>query len=209
MILNSIKREVNKKHTTYQADEILAGIAAKEPGVFAYLAQRYTARIESHVCRNSGNREEAAEVIQMTFLRLWMAVRDGRYTEEGKLDKYVYQLAANVWYEELRRRKQSTAVDIEEVAYGLADESEEDLVRAVVKDKQLTAMHQALQLLGDPCRQLIQWFHLEQQSLQDIALRLSYEYNALRKRIFDCRKKLKKEVLYLMQTDTNDYGHQQ
>lgn len=196
-----------KEH--FSAEAIVAGITAKRPEVFRYLAGRYGPAVRNHVRRNSGRGEEdETELLQLTLTQLWMAVRDGRYQEEGKLDQYVYQLATNLWHEELRRRKNREPKPLEETTYGMLDESEDELARAVAKDQQLEAMHASLEQLGEPCRQIIRWFHLEQVSLQDIAERLTYDYNALRKRIFDCRKKLRNLVVAYLGHNPNTYGNE-
>jgi RNA polymerase sigma factor (sigma-70 family) len=148
--------------------------------------------ITGHVLKNSGSNEDAKELIQITFTELWAAINDGRYREEGKLGHYIFQLAANNWRYELRKRRTHSTDDLENVPHQLADDSDESIERKVVKDRYLNAVQTALQQIDNTCEQVIRLYHLQEQSLQDIAQKMNYDYNNLRKRIFDCRKRLKK-----------------
>ena len=182
----------------YSSEAIIAGLRAKDQQVFNYLYSKYAGMISGHVIKNSGSREDAKELIQITMLDLWVAVRDGRYEEQGKLDRYVYQLAANSWREELRRRRYKPTQDLDDRSFQIADESREDLARAIVKDQYLQAIHEGINQMQSPCKEIIQLYHLKKMKLQHIAKEMNYDYNNLRKRIFDCRKKLKKIVEQLL-----------
>lgn len=183
-------------------EEILQGLKEKRPDAFERLYTAYAPMIMGHVRKNSGSEEDGRELVQLTMVKLWMAVKEGRYAEAGKFDQYVFQIAANSWREELRRRRNRPASAVEEEAFSLPDEREEDLVRLVVKDRYLDAVHQGLQQMGGICQDLIQMYHLQKIDLLQIAERLSYDYNNLRKRIFDCRKKLKTIVEHIIKTSS-------
>jgi RNA polymerase sigma factor (sigma-70 family) len=175
----------------YTTQELLIGIQEKNTEVFRYLYKHYSGMISGYVRKNSGSEEDAVEMIQIVMLELWMAVQNGRYNEEGKLANYIYQLTSNTWRDELRKRKKRSSEALSDVELQLKDESELDLAHAIVKDKQLNAIHEAMTQLGEVCRDIIQMYHLQKIRLQEIAERLEYDYDNLRKRIFDCRKKLK------------------
>ena len=175
----------------YTTQELLIGIQEKDTEVFRYLYKHYSGMIAGYVRKNSGSEEDAVEMIQVVMLELWMAVQNGRYNEEGKLANYIYQLTSNTWRDELRKRKKRSSEALSDGELQLKDESELDLVHAIVKDRQLNAIHEAMGQLGEVCRDIIQMYHLQKIKLQEIAERLEYDYDNLRKRIFDCRKKLK------------------
>lgn len=177
----------------YTAEAILAGVSAQDPAIFRYLYRTHGKMISGHVIKNSGSEEDAREMIQIVMLEFWNAIREGRYQEQGKMDQYIYQLTANNWRYELRRRRNHPQSGLEQVLMTeMADESEESTAAAIVKDQYLNAIHQALGKLETTCREIIQLYHLQEVNLQEVAQRLQYDYNNLRKRIFDCRKKLKK-----------------
>jgi RNA polymerase sigma factor (sigma-70 family) len=176
----------------YTSEQVIDMLRAKDPEVFRHIYKTYGKMITGHVLKNNGTIEDAKELIQITLTELWAAINEGRYREEGKLGHYIFQLAANNWRYELRKRRNNPIDDIDASPMQLADDSEESIERQVVKDKYLNAINEALKRIDNTCEQVIKLYHLQEKSLQDIAVQMQYDYNNLRKRIFDCRKKLKK-----------------
>jgi len=175
----------------FTPQEILIGLLEKKADVFRFLYKTYSPMIAGYIRKNSGTEEDVAEMIQVVILELWVAVRDGRYVEEGKLGQYIYQLTSNAWRDELRKRRNRPQQSLSDSDLQIEDDSEENLASAIVKDRYLNAVHEGMNQLGEVCRDIIQMYHLQKIRLQEIAERMEYDYDNLRKRIFDCRKKLK------------------
>lgn len=173
------------------AQDLTKGILARDPDVFRYLYRQYADMIRGHVLRNSGSESDADEMVQVTMLELWNAVREDRYRDMGKLGQYIFQIAANSWREELRRRRNRPQQALEDSLAAVEDLSGEELAWAVVKDKMLEGIHLGMKQVDPTCRELLEGYHLNEKSLLELAEQLEYDYNNLRKRIFDCRKKLK------------------
>ena len=133
-------------------------------------------------------------MVQTVLLELWNAVRENRYNESGKLERYIYMLTSNTWRDELRRRQVRQTDELDPSRTMIADDSDLTVAEAVVKDQRIEAIHHCLQQLESPCDDIIRLYHLQEVSLQEVAAQMNYDYNNLRKRIFDCRKKLKKLV---------------
>jgi RNA polymerase sigma factor (sigma-70 family) len=179
---------------TYTITQIKDGLLHNDPDVFRYLYRSYGGMVVGYVRKNSGTEHDAREMVQTVLLELWNAVREGRYKEEGKLDRYLYILTSNTWRDELRRRKVRRTEVFDPAQASVADDSDLSISAAIVKDRRIEAIHHCLRQLESPCDDIIRLYHLEEISLQEVALKLAYDYNNLRKRIFDCRKKLKKLV---------------
>jgi RNA polymerase sigma factor (sigma-70 family) len=187
------------KYTTAQ---IKGGLLRNDPDVFRYLYRSYGSIVVGYVRKNSGSDQDAREMVQTVMLELWSAVREQRYQEEGKLDRYIYMLTANTWRDELRRRKVRRTDELDPARMTVADDSDLSVAAAVAKDERIEAIHHCLQRLESPCDDIIRLYHLEEVKLQDVAEQMNYDYNNLRKRIFDCRKKLKKLVDEYLQPNT-------
>ncbi|GAB4497755.1 MAG: hypothetical protein OHK0019_31940 [Saprospiraceae bacterium] len=178
----------------YTAAQIKDGLLKNDPEIFRHLYLTYGGMISGYVKKNSGSDLDAREMIQTVLLELWTAVREGRYNEEGKLERYLYMLTSNTWRDELRRRQVRRNDKFYPDSLNLVDDSDISIAAAVAKDQRIEAIHHCLQRLESPCDDIIRLFHLQEISLQEVATRMNYNYNNLRKRIFDCRKKLKKLV---------------
>jgi RNA polymerase sigma factor (sigma-70 family) len=178
----------------YTITEIKDGLLRNDPDVFKHLYRTYGGMIVGYVRKNSGSELDAREMVQTVILELWTAFRDDRYQDEGKLDRYIYMLTANTWRDELRRRKVRRTDELDPARVVLTDDTDQSVASAIVKDERIEAIHHCLQRLEAPCDDIIRLYHLEEVKLQDVAEQMNYDYNNLRKRIFDCRKKLKKLV---------------
>lgn len=178
--------------------EILDGLKRKDPSTFSHLYKTYGAMIMGHVRKNSGSEEDSHELVQLTMVKLWLSVAEDRYADVGKLGHYVFQIAANSWREELRRRRNRPEEELDTSFLKLEDRTADDLAELAVKDRYLNALHQGLAQMQAPCKDIIQMYHFDKIALQDIAERLAYDYNNLRKKIFDCRKKLKTMVEHIV-----------
>ena len=174
--------------------QIRDGLKKNDAEIFRYLYKTYGSMIVGYVRKNSGNDQEAREMVQTVLLEFWTAVREDRYQESGKLDRYLYILTSNTWRDELRRRKVRRTDELDTNQMLVADDHEQSIAMAIVKDRRIEAMHHCLQQLESPCDDIIRLYHLEEINLQDVAKQMNYDYNNLRKRIFDCRKKSKKLV---------------
>lgn len=178
----------------YTTTQIQEGLLGNDPAIFRYLYRSFGGMIIGYVKKNSGTDQDAREMVQTVILELWQAFRDNRYKEEGKLDRFIYMLTANRWRDELRRRKVRRTEELDTARISVADDQEVSVAAAIAKDHQIEAIHHCLQRLDAPCDDIIRLYHLEEVPLLEVATQMNYDYNNLRKRIFDCRKKLKKLV---------------
>ena len=179
---------------TYTPAQIRLGLIQNDPEIFRYLYRNFGGIVIGYVRKNNGSELDAREMVQTVLLELWNVVREGKYNEEGKLDRFIYMLTANTWRDELRRRKVRQTDNLDAVSIVLSDDGEAAVAAAIVKDQRIEAIHHCLQQLEAPCDDIIRLYHLQEVPLQEVAAQMNYDYNNLRKRIFDCRKKLKKLV---------------
>ena len=179
---------------TYTPAQIRLGLIQNDPEIFRYLYRNFGGIVIGYVRKNNGSELDAREMVQTVLLELWNVVREGKYNEEGKLDRFIYMLTANTWRDELRRRKVRQTDNLDAVSIVLSDDGDSAVAAAIVKDQRIEAIHHCLQQLEAPCDDIIRLYHLQEVPLQEVAAQMNYDYNNLRKRIFDCRKKLKKLV---------------
>lgn len=173
-------------------EKIIEGVLAQDATIYQYLYREYGPIVLAHVIKNNGSRTDGQEVLQITMLKVWDNIRAGKYESRGKLGHFIYMVGANTWKEELRRRRRRPTQALGKTEEYLADETEEDLFRVMVKEKNLNAIYRALKRMGDFCKEILELYHLKEVPLKEIAVQKNYKYNNLRKRIFGCRNKLKK-----------------
>src|SRR5215470_4983733 len=74
-----------------------------DAAAFAELVQRYWQPIVGRFCRQLGDRQEAEDLAQDVFLRLYRA--RGRYTPRAKFSTWLFHVARNVARNAVRTRR--------------------------------------------------------------------------------------------------------
>jgi RNA polymerase sigma factor (sigma-70 family) len=178
------------------------GIKTGDSNTILYVYKTLGPKIIGFVMNNSGTKEDGKELFQDAYLKAFQNLKADKYHEEGKFEQWFTQIARNLWLEELRQRRRSAAQNLDDVQ-PIADESSEDWERLLRKNQHLEALDSALNRIGDTCAYLLRRFHGAGISSKELAEESGKTDDALRKQLFDCRKKLKK---YLNEELNNDDG---
>lgn len=79
---------------------------------FEQLVKRYQNKIYNLACRFLGNRVDAYDLAQETFIRLYQSLP--RFRGESSLRTWLYRITVNVCRDELRRQKRRNIVSVED-----------------------------------------------------------------------------------------------
>jgi RNA polymerase sigma-70 factor (ECF subfamily) len=78
-------------------------VQADEPGAFSELARRYWTRVFGHFCRQLGDRQEAEDLTQEVFLRVYRHRK--RYQPRAKFATWLFHIIQNLLRNALRFRR--------------------------------------------------------------------------------------------------------
>jgi RNA polymerase sigma-70 factor (ECF subfamily) len=98
--------------------EFIQNLRDQEPESFAALYAAYGRKIYNLAYRMTGNREDAEDITQETFLQVYRKVADFR--EESQLYTWIYAIAKNLCYRFFQRAKKNTFASIERLIYDAA-----------------------------------------------------------------------------------------
>jgi len=84
-------------------EQIVSRIIGQGEDLFPELVRRYQGRIVSHLTRVVGGREEALDVSQEIFLKVYQAL--DRYNAEYKFSTWIFRIASNAGIDFLRKRR--------------------------------------------------------------------------------------------------------
>lgn len=93
-------REVNAQT---EDDELLLSVSEGDPQAYRELVNRHLRSVHAFTYRLLGNRAEAEEVTQETFLRVWQ--RANSYSPHAKVKSWLFRIAHNLAVDVLRRRR--------------------------------------------------------------------------------------------------------
>jgi RNA polymerase sigma-70 factor, ECF subfamily len=81
-------------------------VLAGEEVLFEVVVRRYQARVVSHVARMVGNRDDALDLSQEIFLKVFQALE--RFNPAFKFSTWLFRIAGNASIDHLRKRRPRT-----------------------------------------------------------------------------------------------------
>lgn len=163
--------------------------------VFAYLVERYQAKLGRYIRRISGfNEEETADVLQDVFIKAYLNLND--FDKKLKFSAWVYRITHNQvisQYRHLKVRPRAViAADDESVANKFADGA--DLERELDRKYSTVAVQAALRRLPYKYREILILRFLEDKSYEEISAILRKPVNTVGTLINRAKKELKRLI---------------
>ena len=159
---------------------------------FDLLVQRYKNRLLNFAYRFLGNQEEAEDVVQETFLRLYR--NRNAYKKIAKFSTWIYTIAGNLAKTELRKRKRRKLVSIsdfgyDEKDYEIADVafSPETAADGSLKDERI---QEAIEKLSPRFREVIILREIEELSYEEISEIIKAPLGTVKSRVNRARNAL-------------------
>ncbi|MFN7942003.1 MAG: sigma-70 family RNA polymerase sigma factor [Thermoanaerobaculia bacterium] len=175
--------------------ELLAVLARGDEAALAELVQRKTRPLLQVAARILGDEEEARDVVQMTFLRLWEH-RD-RFDDRWSPNTWIYRIATNLAIDHWRSKKSRERAS-EPVRFHLlarADAACEDEL-AELEGSEVAAIFRELAAdLTEKQRLVFVLRELQGLSSQEVAEVAGCEESTVRNHLFNARKVLRARLL--------------
>jgi RNA polymerase sigma factor (sigma-70 family) len=153
---------------------------------FAAIFRRYHQSLYRFCLAIVGNPEDAQEALQNTMIKVLRALPGEERSIE--LKPWLYRIAHNESIDLLRRRKESSELDVEQVArgYGLAEDAEaRERLRALIAD---------LEELPERQRQVLVMRELSGLGFGEIATALGTSGEVARQTLYEARQSLRQMV---------------
>ena len=164
----------------------IAQLDQGKPEAFNPLVHFYSARIYAHLYRMTGNREEAEDLTQETFVRAYRKIN--HYDRSRPFRNWLYTIATNIGRNAARARgrripsvKEDTTVEISDTRATALSEQHE------LKDQVAQAVNQ----LPDPLPLLIQLHYQEGFTIREAAQVLGMKESAAKVALHRARKTLR------------------
>ncbi len=146
--------------------QLLLRSADGDTGAFDALVDRNRRRVINLIYRQVGDADEAEDLAQEAFVRLYMA--QGRYRPTARFSTFLHRIVVNLCLNEARRRRRRPAAPVEEIAaepVSTGHGPEELAQRAELATQVMTA----LQSLPDSQRMAVVLSRYGELSYRDIA----------------------------------------
>ena len=169
---------------TYYIDKIQAG----ETDCFAVLLERYSQLVFSLIIKVIGCREDAEELTQDVFLKVFRSLNT--FQGESRFSTWLYRIAYNTAISAIRKKKQEW-ISIDEMQ--LKDITDEEFGAELIQydnEMQLVWLEKALEQLLPGERALILLFYMQEKTIEEIATITGYSIANVKTKLFRIRKKL-------------------
>ena len=170
--------------------EIVLGILNNSEIVLKRLYTTYFPMILQLIINNNGNEDDAKDIYQEAIIVLYNKIKSGEFELSSKLKTYIYSVCRRLWLKRLGQMNRYGG-DIRDFEEYLPVEDEVDNHNE--RDTQFNKMENALQLLGEPCKTIMEDFYIHNRSMQDICERFGYtNADNAKTQKYKCLQRLKK-----------------
>lgn len=196
-----MNQTTTKLHKPHAQKEIIQGVLQNNDGILRLLYTEIFPKFKIYVLRNSGNEAQAKDIFQEAFVAFWRNIKENKFKahENSSVKGYLLTIAKNKWIDYLRSSANRKTIVADKVIqlHSETDEEEENASVSEQQEKQMTAMQNALQKLGDNCRTVLNLFYFERKSMDEISKKLNIGAASARNQKYRCMEKLRSLTLEL------------
>ncbi|MBW3670148.1 MAG: RNA polymerase sigma factor [Acidobacteria bacterium] len=168
-------------------EECLAGDTA----AFEELVRRKTSKVYGHCLRMLGNVEDARDIAQLVFIRLWEKLE--KYDSSYTFDTWLYRLVSNVTIDFVRSRQ--TRDNAVHSSLRLVKDSQEPAQPSMVAGKEVERIFEEVsESLSPKQKQVFVMKEIDDLTSPEIAEILECSESTVRNHLFNARKVLRREL---------------
>lgn len=169
---------------TYYIQRIRAGHIES----FACLADRYSQTVFALIVRVVQNREDAEELTQDVFLKVFRKLDS--FKGDCAFSTWLYRIAYNTALSAVRKKKLEWLTIDDSTLNNFADTAVDNGLDFETTEARIVLLEKALDQLSPGERALILLFYKEEKSIEEIALISSLTQTNVKTKLFRIRKKL-------------------
>lgn len=185
-----------KSQSDISDEELIRRFQEDDFAAYDIIVHRYKDQLLNFVYRFLGNVEEAEDIVQETFLRLYR--NKHAYRQIAKFSTWIYTIAGNLAKTELRKRKRRKVVSISDIGfddkeYEIEDEmaDTEQSTNSLLTDK---IIQNAIDDLPPRFKQVIILRDIQELSYEEIGSILHIPLGTVKSRVNRARLKLQSKL---------------
>lgn len=191
--------------------ELVERVQGGDTQSFETLVRRYQSRVYNQVCRMVRDREDAADLTQEVFLKVYGSLN--RFRGQASFQTWLYRVTMNLCVDRHRRGQRAPQIaasldapmdtDDGEVDRDVADwndNPEGDLLTVELKHK----VREAVLQLSDKLRAVVVLHDLQGCSYEEIAAALDIPLGTVKSRLFNARAALRELLEAYVRADGDD-----
>ncbi|MBI5541766.1 MAG: sigma-70 family RNA polymerase sigma factor [Bacteroidia bacterium] len=136
------------------------------------LIKRHKRKVFTYILIIVRNKEQAEDLFQETFLKVFKSLREGKYTDDGRFLGWVMRIAHNLIIDNVRKDKRLKTVSRDDYEYDIFNQrkySESFSEQVVVKNEVEHDVRRLVEELPDVQKQVVIMRHFMDMSFKEIA----------------------------------------
>ena len=175
---------MDNKNDQHYINEVIGG----NSNAFTVLVDRYKNLIFSLSFKMLRNREEAEEVAQDTFVKVYQSL--SKFKGDSKFSTWIYKVTYNTCLDRLKKNKRTQDTVVIDDFTEKQIKSFENVLDAIDEKERNQTIQDCIDLLPSEDAFLLTLFYFEEQSLEEISKVVGITANNVKVKLFRCRKKL-------------------
>lgn len=191
--------------TTNQESILVQSILNGNTANFAQLVDQYKDLVYTLAVRMLKNREEAEEVSQDAFIKIYKSLKS--FKGDSKLSTWIYKVTYNCCLDQLKKNKKHlNDVPITESNYNKID-TIDNALEGLIKTEKQQLIRSCVHQLPEESSAIITLFYFDELSLEEISKITGIEANTVKVKLYRARKKLAQIMEHYMVPKNNlNYG---
>ncbi|GAB4282185.1 MAG: hypothetical protein Kow0068_06750 [Marinilabiliales bacterium] len=175
----------------YSQEKIIFGLKNKESAIIKLIYKDIFPSIRNFILRNNGDDNSARDVFQEAIIILYNNLLSNNFKLDCTVKTYLYAVSKRIWLNELRKNHGKTTFIDEHEDTVIFNDNDFEVYN--IKKLQLKIMQKCIEIMGDPCRKILQKFYVSKLNMQEIAEEMGYtnKENAKNQK-YKCLQRLKK-----------------
>lgn len=153
-------------------DMLVQSYANGNNDAFDTLLERHQSRLLAYITQLTGNRQQAEDIFQETFVKAIMTIRQGNYVESGKFGAWLTRIARNLFIDQYRQEKAEPTMSTDDTDIDILNRKElsEQTVEDGIVDLQIRDdVRRLIRLLPDEQREVLVMRYYRNLSFKEIA----------------------------------------
>lgn len=191
--------------TTNEEALLVASILKGNTADYAKLVDQYKDLVYTLAIRMLKNREEAEEVSQDVFIKIFKSLAS--FKGDSKLSTWVYRVTYNCCLDQIKKNKKHlNDIPIDAYNYNKID-TIDNALEGLIKEEKQQLIRSCVNRLPEESSAIITLFYFDELSLDEISGITGIESNTVKVKLFRARKKLAKIMeQYMIPKNNLNYG---
>ncbi|MBO6880289.1 sigma-70 family RNA polymerase sigma factor [Winogradskyella sp.] len=174
--------------TTNDENILIDAINNGDTRAYAQLVDRYKDLVYTLALRMLKHKEEAEEVAQDTFIKVFKSL--DKFKGDSKFSTWIYRVAYNTCLDNIKKNKKHlNNVAIDEFTFNKLDTIDNALDN-IINEERSVLIKKCIDKLPEDSSALLTLFYFEELSLEEISKIINIEANTVKVKLFRARKKL-------------------